>query len=97
MAIFVNGEEVKFTLEELAAKGFELIEGGYKPLEKPGFPVNQEMIAAATAAHWFSERHREWAESNEDGDTRKIRNETRENAARLRVRRTVPFSEIYET
>jgi hypothetical protein len=57
--LFINGQEAAIPLDQLIAKGRELIAGGY-PQTTSSF--NDEMNQACTAAHWYDEQHRAWVE-----------------------------------
>lgn len=60
--LFINGQEAKITLEDLVAKGRELISAGY-PQATHSF--NQDMNEAATAVQWYEEQHREWVDAQQ--------------------------------
>ena len=58
--IFINGQEAAVSLNDLIAKGQELIAAGY-PQATSSF--NQDMNEATTAVHWYDEQHRVYVES----------------------------------
>jgi hypothetical protein len=57
--IFINGEATKIPLDELIAKGRELIASGY-PQTTQSF--NRDMNEACTAVHWYDEQHQLYVE-----------------------------------
>lgn len=58
--LFIDGQEAKLTLDELVAKGRELIAAGYPQTTQT---YDQETNEAITACHWYEEQHREWVEA----------------------------------
>lgn len=80
MPIFIQGEQVNIPLDQLIAKGRELIASGYPPAA-PSF--SEDANAAATALHWYDQQHREWLEANGDEATRRIRQEARARVEQL--------------
>jgi hypothetical protein len=58
--LFINGQEAAIPLDQLIAKGRELIAGGY-PQTTSSF--NDEMNQACTAVHWYDEQHRAYVEA----------------------------------
>lgn len=63
MPIFINGEEVKITLERLIAEGREIVK---RENIAPSLLFNEEMHAASVAVAHYAEAHRRWVEENKE-------------------------------
>lgn len=63
--IFIDGQEASIPLDQLIAKGRELIASGYP---QTATTFTQDMDEACTAVHWFDEQHRLYVESQAAAD-----------------------------
>ena len=60
--IFIEGQETKLSLEQLIETGRALIASGYPPVTQS---VDQGIVEATTAVHWYDEQHRQWVEDRQ--------------------------------